>query len=51
MAGQQFTQNNWNVVIGYADCNQAITQEPSDVGGYGVNGGTCMPWGTTIENA
>lgn len=51
MAGQQFTQDGWNVIIGYANCNHPVTQKPSDTGGWGVNGGSCMAWKTTVANA
>lgn len=50
MAGQQFTQWGWNVVIGYANCNHDGTQKPSTIGGYGVNGETCFPDSNTLTN-
>ncbi|KAF3760449.1 hypothetical protein M406DRAFT_72943 [Cryphonectria parasitica EP155] len=40
MAGQQFTNadgGNWNVIIGYGDCNHSDTEKPSVLGGWGVN--------------
>lgn len=45
MAGQQFTDavgGNWNVVIGYGNCNHPSTEKPSAVGGWGVNGPGCQ---------
>lgn len=39
-AGQQFTDangGNWNVVVGYADCNHAASEKPGNIGGWGVN--------------
>lgn len=50
MAGQQFTDalgGDWNVVIGYADCDQDVSQKPSDVGGWGVNE-SCKQFSTYI---
>ncbi|KAF3766579.1 hypothetical protein M406DRAFT_330384 [Cryphonectria parasitica EP155] len=44
MSGQQFTQWGWNVIVAYADCNVPITEKPSNLGGYGVNGGTCWEY-------
>lgn len=50
MAGQQFTDavgGNWNVIVGYANCNHAATQKPSDLGGWGVNE-SCQRYNTYI---
>lgn len=40
IGGQQFTDalgGNWNVVLGYADCNHPASQKPSTIGGWGIN--------------
>lgn len=50
MAGQQFTDalgGNWNVVVGYANCNHDASQKPSDIGGWGVNE-SCQRFSTYI---
>lgn len=49
MAGQQFTQWGWNIVVGYADCNVDITVKPSVIGGYGVNAGACMEFSGRVS--
>lgn len=41
VAGQQFTQWGWNVVIGYGNCNHDVYQKPSTMNGWGINGDTC----------
>lgn len=43
VAGQQFTQWGWNVVIGYGNCKHDVYQKPSTMNGFGINGDTCKP--------
>lgn len=44
VGGQQWTDalgGNWNVIMGYGNCNHPSSQPPNEVGGWGVNGKGC----------